>query len=390
MDDLKKQIRAIDLAVLAGRKRQSPRTGFVHLFVTDEMATDTIPLYENFCFALALFRQKTSETVIEGKELLERLLPFQTSNGNFPAYLHDYPRCWDFSLPLKIAPIFIHLLRHFSSVLGAELKEKIEKSLAQLLQCPQKDSPLWEQRARACKNESLLPFDPSQLTASEWVEWIITCQLADPQANAFPIPYHPELQTFLGPNVAQEKGDPRSSPLEWILAEGAYSPRLLRDHPHQLLSAPLLPFTTTTPSPHPFALGDAFRFLWHSETLHSLSSSKTTRFERLGKKTILWFEENPALFCNLSEEVELFVEGQKATVFRLGQTVQIRTSKLTIECRFDLIEGEGDFCGHLFRSNRPSQISCKGPLLYEAYDWHIGLRILRSSEKWLIRATLQL
>src|SRR3990167_7288503 len=102
-EELKKQLRPIDLAVTAGRKRQSPRTGFVHMH-PDEAASDTIPIYENFCFVLALFRQKTAESVSEAKQLLERLLCFQTSNGNFPLYIHDYPRCWDLLLPLKLGP----------------------------------------------------------------------------------------------------------------------------------------------------------------------------------------------------------------------------------------------------------------------------------------------
>lgn len=127
-EELKKRLKASDLAVAAGRKRQSPRTGFVHLFAADETATDTVPIYENFCFALALFRQKTGESVLEGKELIERLLAFQTETGSFPIYLHDYPRCWDPLMPLKIASLLLILVRHFSPVLGEELREKIDRA----------------------------------------------------------------------------------------------------------------------------------------------------------------------------------------------------------------------------------------------------------------------
>ena len=132
VDELKKQIRAVDLALAACRKRQSPRTGFVHLFAGEESSPDTIPIYENFLFAFALFRQKTAESVLEGKELVERLIGFQTECGNFPTYLHDFPRCWDHSLPLKVAPIAVQLLRAFGSVLGAELKALLEKSIEKI------------------------------------------------------------------------------------------------------------------------------------------------------------------------------------------------------------------------------------------------------------------
>src|SRR5689334_5032749 len=103
-ETLKKQVQLVDLVVAAGRRRQSLRTRFIH----DE---ELIPLYENFCFALALFRQKTAACVTEGKELIIRLLAFQAVDGNFPTYLHDFPRCFDFQMSLKIAPIFIYLLR---------------------------------------------------------------------------------------------------------------------------------------------------------------------------------------------------------------------------------------------------------------------------------------
>jgi hypothetical protein len=374
-EELKKQIRSIDLSVAAGHKRQSPRTGFVHLYPNEE-STDTIPIYENFCFALALFRQKTAESVTLGKELISKLLAFQTPEGSFPVYLHDFPRCHDYQMPLRVAPILIYLLRLFSPVLG-ELKMKIEESLAKALSKPTEKAN-WENRYRACMGLPLLPVDTSAFSPSDWTEWVITAQLAG--VNHFAIPYDETLQILKGPNECQEKGEPRPNPIEWLLADGQFSPRLLRDHPHQLLCAPLFP-TTYTPVD---ALESSFRHYWNGSVLHSLVG-KGLVFDlpegiEMGRHDL--FEA--ALFCNISAETTLYIEGRKATTFKFGDVITIQTPQKTINFKFELTGGSGDFCGHIFRSNRPSQVF-KG---YEAYDWQIGIRTLRRSSTAQIRIAL--
>lgn len=367
-EDLKKQIRPIDLAVIAGQKRQSLRTGFVHLFPNEE-TTDTIPIYENFCFAFALFRQKTAESVHLGKELIGKLLAFQNSDGHFPIYLHEFPRCYDFQMPFKIAPILIYLLRLFPTVLG-DLKIQIEGALAKSLSKPPEKSS-WENRYRACLGLPLLPVDTSVFSSSDWTEWLITAQLAG--ETEFAIPYDSSLQLLKVPSQfdIQERGEPRPNPVEWLLAGDPFSPRLLRDHPHQLLCAPLFPVSYTPTVP----LETSFRLFWNGSSLHSLVG-KGVIFDlpegiEMGRHDL--FEA--ALFCDISPETTLFIEDRKATSFRLGDKITIQTPQLTITLRFELTRGSGDFCGHIFRSNRPSQI-CKG---YEAYDWQIGLRTLRRS-----------
>lgn len=375
-EDLKKTVRTIDLSVAAGRKRQSARTGLVHLFANEE-ALDTIPLYENFCFAFALCRQKTAESVTEAKAIIERLLFFQC-NGNFPVYLHEFPNCFDFQMGLKVAPIFLYLLRHFSPVLG-ELKGKIEKSLEEIL-AKRPDKPFWENRYRACVGEPLLPQSTEGFSPLEWTEWLITAQLAG--QTHFALSFDEELQLFFGAADIQEKTEPRPNPIEWLLAEPHFSARLLKDHPHQLLAAPLFPITFEKTDPPCTGL----RLFWKgSEGTHSLVA-KALEFELSGPADTTrnnLFEA--AVFCNASEETKLFVEGRRATSFHLGDQITVETPQKSITFRFELVEGTGDFFGHIFKANRWTQIACKGANLYEAYDWKIGLRTLRRSEKARIR-----
>src|SRR5690242_7429818 len=119
-------MKSIELAIKAGRVRQSPLTGFVHHnYENSERAAETIPVYENFCFALALFRTKSVENVLEAKALLERLFAFQALEG-FPIYLHEFPQVKSRKLEQKLAIVAQFFLRDFSSVLGDFLRSKLE------------------------------------------------------------------------------------------------------------------------------------------------------------------------------------------------------------------------------------------------------------------------
>ncbi len=377
----------------------------------EETATDTIPVHENFCFALALFRQKTAEGVLEGKKLIERLLPFQSLDGNFPIYLHDFPRTWDPLMPLKIAPILILFLSKFESLLGRELKEKIESALQKLLACAEQRraekpfSPLWENRYRAICRQPLIDMDTDRFSSHDWYEWAISAQIAD-WKGGFSIPFNAELEAFLGIEP-QEKGEPKPCPIEWIAAEsssGINSSRLLRDHPGQLYLSPLFPIEMTRNSAAEYEMHASegnFRLIGKGNNLlHSLASFNASNVELQENGAVINFDLSKemeimrsdlfeaSLFFDFSPETEFFVEGKKGTLFRLGEIITVQTPFLKIEIRFELLQGEGDFCGHLFRGNRPNQTACKGPLLYEAFDWQIGLRTLRRSPGCYLRINL--
>lgn len=374
-------MKALELAIAAGRKRQSSRTGFIHYFPGDASLSDTIPIYENFCFALALFRQKTTESVLEGKSLVEKLLAFQLDNGNFPTYLHEFPIGWDFHLGLKIAPVLIHILDKFHTVLPSDYKDKLQTSLKKAIQKPQNSS--WEHRYLACLKK---PCDPPQgNSAQDWFEKIISDQLSN-QNSSYSIPYHPKLQTFLGPHLTQEQGEMQPTAIEYILAEpSGFNSRLRKDHIHQLHSALLFPFTSNQEE-HPLPLWQSSppRILWKGEKIHSLYLPQGI-WEK--NRCIIELPENVEIgrddlfevssFCNISSETSLSINKQKGTVFSFEDLVSIQTPDAKIDLRFSLLKGNGSFCGHITRANRPGQIGCKGANLYEAYDWHIGLRTLR-------------
>ena len=392
--------RAVDLAVAAGRKRQSPRTGFVHLFPNEETFADTIPIFENFCFAMALFRQKSVESIREGKELIERLLAFQTAEGNFPIYLHDFPRCYDHWMGLKVAPILLQIQRRFGNVVGAELKEKMSLAYENLMRfaAMRNRPPLWEHRYLKLQGKEF-SFQP--VAHEEWFHWLVSEQL-NALASCPKLPYHPAFQAFIGGSESQEKGEPRPVAIEWALAEKqGFSERLLRDHPAVLQSAILFPIEPegyVFPDSAYHVIPEEARILWKGRKLHSFSAPKG----KMREPNKIFFDLSEpfieekgdlveaAVFSDISSETEVTIGGKKGTVFSLGDSIEITTPSLTIKLRFDLVEGEGDFCGHISRANRPAQTACKGAFLYEAFDWRIAMRTLRRSSGCQIVASIQL
>lgn len=385
-------MKALSLAMAALRKRQSPRTGFVHFFPGSEGIADTIPMYENFCFALALFRSKTSAEVLEGKEVLKRLLDFQTEEGNFPVYLHEYPRCWDRLLPLKLAPIFDVL---YTCPLGEALTEQlrlVERKLLGFASSTREKKPflpLWEQRFQAWNGRLA---DVEYTTAEEWLEGILSHQLAKVPLKRLP-PYG--LQAFLGQHEEQEGSEPKPAVIEWWLAGEEFSPRLLKDHPLQMYLPPLLPLERREEEKISWWGGFAAqkaRLLWPGCQLHSLVTEgalTACSVEEEGM-TGLFSLQGPmpstredlievACYVDISPETELFVNGKKATVFRLGDEVVIHSGKFRLQMEFTLKEGEGDFIGQISKKNRPRQ-TAPG-----VYDWSIALRTLRRSDPCAIK-----
>lgn len=128
-----------DLTISAGRARQSPQTGYVHLCYNqeDEDSYHTIPVVENVTFSLGLLRSRTSENITEARGYLEKLLKFQnhsSDKGNFPIYLHEYPECKDRWLGVRLLAPFFWIFKMFSPVLGEKLTTELQNANKELLQ----------------------------------------------------------------------------------------------------------------------------------------------------------------------------------------------------------------------------------------------------------------
>ncbi len=279
-----------DLALTASRKRQSSQTSFVHIFYPDtgEDIQQTIPIVENTCFALALLRSKTSEQMIEAKDLLERLLSFQNpTEGNFPVYIHEYPICKDRFLGAQLLPLFFYILNEFHVVLGADLKQRLHHAVHQLLQYSLKTFheknppyPIGIKIAAATKvlgayfKDSLIEQKGSQLLDQYLAKglqpsWFIPTSLAD-ICTALQLAYssiylspwkefwqhlintwHQPTLTYIGPGLKQyQQGlEPQATLYDLFLGffSGEFPKRCLKDAAFHLHAVYIQPSCDTLP-----------------------------------------------------------------------------------------------------------------------------------------------
>lgn len=122
-----------DLALGTGRNWQNAQTGWIHYCynLEDEETHFPIPVYENFLFALALMKSKVGDNVQEAKQILEKLLPFQSES--FPVYLHEYPQVKDKWLGIQLLPVYALIFEGFQQVLGEHLKGLLTASLQKVV-----------------------------------------------------------------------------------------------------------------------------------------------------------------------------------------------------------------------------------------------------------------
>ncbi len=363
-------MKAVELALKAGRKRQSELTRFVHhCSEHPEKSSETIPTYENFCFALALLRSRIAENVLEAKALLEKLLAFQV-NSEFPVYLHEYPLCRYAGLKSKLYPVIFFILRDFHSVLGEKLREQL-------------------QAIQSHPEEISSPESPD-----DCAEYLIHAQITGQDKTPALQHWDNTCLSFIG-TQRQERGEPALTLYDLFLGEwqGKYSARALQDHPVHLRASLIYPAEITLASMPAQSLQRQF---WgngsptHSLMLHTqgvLSEDKDGFHVVLQEKEVQE-EMEIACFYNLHPDTTVTINHQKATSFQLGDKIQIISKDRQFELSFTVISGEGQFWGHLYRANRPGQLSCKGDDKHEAFDGVIGLRTIKRGPQSSIQVAI--
>ncbi len=163
----------------------------------------------------------------------------------------------------------------------------------------------------------------------------------------------------------------------------------MRDHPEQIYTALLFPFSSSLESLDPIARipqeNGGLRLIWEGEPLQSLLIPSgfveknrvifDLPFEVAESGRDDLFEVS--LFTSISSETSVLIEGKKGLVFQMGEILTVCTPKVQIQLQFAVIQGKGEFLGHISYGNRPGQLACRGECLFDAYDWRIALRTLR-------------
>ena len=359
----------VDLALSAGKRYMSERTGLIHYCYEEGSSKETIPIFENLCYVLALFRTHVLDHVLEGKERLKHLLAFQYEDGRFPIYLHEYPN--HVGSMRTAYPLYL-IDKHFSKVIEAPLRSAISKNLT-------------------------LPLPPETLSSSKEAGLIALHKSALGHTLA-PLEefWDSTLDLYVGPlgDERQRAGEIDTTLFDLFMGK---SPRILKPHPIHLHAALVFygeeegdPVTETAPLP----VGKGyhlFRKVWQEgDFLHTLvcQDKKMARDEDL----FVYPEEIPdekslrelTFYTNRHQEKELYINGEKGTVFRLGDEISIVSPENALTLIFTLAEGEGEVIGQLSFGNRPAEIrgsECLGP----AFDHKISLRTLRRSSSLKVR-----
>lgn len=411
----------------AARHYQSPHTGFVHYCYAEEESRETIPIFENICFALALFRTHIAEQVIEGKKILSKLLHFQTELGAFPDYLHEYPLI---SRPFNnlqlLFPLYqIHL--HYSKILGEELREKLTKAIEKLSHyldsLALRELQIYQKRAFDHVYFGAKRPDPPEnlFTEKDFGKALLAAQLLN---DEIVIPWDDELSHFMGAPFKQwmKEFQPQLSHLDLLLKDkidvldpilihaSLFFPMRIKTHFPKAINSKeftwhcikkdnfhllvLDSYKPGEPLPAGFHL---LKLLFGSHTFVCQETKFAIESHHLEDAIQIDFtypEERPLekhkqaelnFFLNHQPRIDLLIRGKKATTFNLEDPITFDRFTLS----FSLIEGDATLFGHIYRGNRPSQTSPKVKSDYEAFDWKITLRTISRQDHLKVRMTLR-
>ncbi len=380
------------IVLSSAKKRLSVQTGYLQ-------DLDAISILENFLYAYSLFRSKTVENICEGKCCIEKLLAFEVE-GNFPVYLHEFPKCQDSQLSSHFLPVIFYLFRDFSSVLGEDLAGKLS-SLSQRIVSYLQKQPFLSAAAYGRLSAFLGVFDPTvwtPKTPDEWGEFCICAQMAQKDIpHPFPI-WNSFLATYIGPcrERLQEGYSPKVTLLDFFMHP--CTERALCDH-RMLLKASLV-HTWRTQSPRSInerytvlieeSQRQCFTLYWGSAIqVHSLVLESKRGAWSFAPSLQGWtatYQYDPqvpseedsvewAFYLNESPNHRVQIQGAVATLFHPGQEVKILSDILNVSIRVEANPSQGTWTGHVLKGDRSFQ---KGTTLpYGGYDKKLGLRTLR-------------
>lgn len=415
-------------------------------FIFDEKK---IPLYLNFCYAMALLSSKLIEDAEKAKILVKKLIPFQSSNGGFPKYLHDFPVAIYDAHQLDIHQVIHEMIHKHARALSKELtaslvivKQKLWSAIKEHMQIE-----LFDKRSSLkfrigafledegdLQKEDFLGFHHSKGIGEILIALRQTPLYFD-LLDHYKMFWHDKIGCFCGPLLDEmtQKAQPLISSFDFVMS--AY----YMDYPRSILEPNLLQFhgalaktcevqlkkqkpkysltfknhemevVNTDQSSlfffkelHPKEMEGGkgfhlFRYLWkEKEDLLSLACF-STRCGFQAKEDVFIFDlvqdypeetllqDEIEFYCTKHKDVDFFINDQKGALFRLEDLVKITSPSVEISLCFQKIEGDGEFVGHISFGNRPCNVSKKGAKDYTATDLKITLRTLRRSKGCKVR-----
>ncbi|MFZ4772752.1 MAG: hypothetical protein ACOYK9_02025 [Chlamydiia bacterium] len=351
------------------------------------------PIMENFFFALALFRKKEQRTMLEGKDLVLRLICYQNENGLFADaihLLHHMGASWKKNV--WIAATFHLILAEFERVIDKTSKELMQKSLDKLLsalemiEMPQDLTAIVD---LLLKKEVKIPAELNFETASSCV---IMHRLATEETTRESLEkilatvIATKSRCYQGPfeGIKQYKGFPLKSLLEISLigADDLKEEETITDRlwMESVLAADLA---------HLQGEASSIRHRHKNESTEILTRAlfgenglsaclicphPTTFDKERSVYTITlggMYEEDAheiALYLNLDPSIHVRLKGSTSSVFRELEELEIITPDRKMTLSF-ATKGEGKFIGHISLDSKPYELE-KGGM----YDRKISIR----------------
>jgi hypothetical protein len=396
MRESKTRSKFYEKALESGLKRYSATMQWVSSPIEAESGRSAIYTIDNIAFIYALFASKKADNIVMACRHLSALLPFANSEGFFPDYLHQYPNSQGLYTSLHVHHTLALIMKYFAGVIPQTLK-------AAVIACQEKGQKTMLEKRDLLEGES---FKKALLTVlcgegePEYMQALDRVPTSQDQLlYLFMLHEHVkgvDIKSYLSQHYDFYFERPLSGDYPMLL-EGS---SIYNDLPHYLInyyrleekqltdqedlllrSALFKPFNEEIELNEPKALmvesidsADISRSgmgLWRlyyreGNARYSLAVERgVVPKEGVEKGSVSWhlpaesFEDREnqeiILYLNLAGSVKTVVEGEKATLFQLGQAVDLCFEERKLRLSFHLTSGHGDFTGQIAYGNRASQ-----------------------------------
>lgn len=418
------------MALAYARSRQSSHTQWIHLSHQSLDSWETIPIFENLCFVIALFRSHVVANTLEGRELLEKILAFQIRFGKhqglFPRYLHEYPHINRRGYLISIVLALATLHWQHRQLLQPQLQQALKDSLDTFLEALQKQT--WVHilslliralRREEIEKEFFLNLRPTSVRECIYLLHLTQILFLQKHPAAVEMFHHvtsywsKELHAYIGP-LEKERYQSSEEPIslfhffmEQITdIEPKMSPALVHLH------ASLLYFKEEVPTPiqtlpklHPhwkieksdnllwqictmlpqqscsgFHL---FRIIWQDEIIHTALCQQLLRmnYEKVDTvESLLTFEEIPEygveIYFRKTKKTKVYSRGKRATCFHAGEWITIDTGNKKVCLQFVSVKAEPSVAT-LSMHHRPAELQPDATNV----DWRLSIRVLATDSK---------
>lgn len=412
------------------RSRQSSLTTMVHLSHLSPNSWETIPIFENLCFVLALFRSHVMANTLEGRQLLEKILAFQISSGEhaglFPRYIHEYPRVQRKGYLISIALALYLVQCHHSQVLHVELERALSEAISRLMKALQEKTwmdsislLLRVMQGELVDRESLLALRPTSIRECIYLLHITQILFVREDPNATEMFHHltsywsKEMKAYIGPLEKEwyENGEEPISLFHYFMhaitdAKREIAPGLVHLHASLLYVRENLPsFSQTLPElhrnwkiqqsgkllwqmcttlPEQVCPGfHLFRILWLDGVVYSMVCQQLLSMTYVtidDLESEMHFEETPEygleLYFRKTKDSKIYSNGKRATCFSAGEWMTIDTGNRQLVLQFTSPENIPTVAT-LSMYHRPAELRPD----HSNVDWRLSIRALSTDSK---------